>query len=887
MWVEFCNLVYHFVMRDGLLENACAMKISWQKHMIKSFFAGCTFFAGLGENSCFALLAGSKEHWVVWFCGNCYLVLRGLGLILPNTQKMEVDTDTRTEGKEPDDSAYDQVYDNGTDSSGEKRKPRRRPFRPFKRPKIGPEQKPPLMVLNEKFGKTEFTIEQEGSGHQAVFVAKVTVNDTPYEGRGPSKQKAKTDAAAQALMANGIPFLSDSEGDRDEGPPPMMPPFGRPPLGMRPPFRGGMPFPGPRFGPGPVHRFGRPGPPRNRPPHQLWEWEKEPDFNADSMDIVDPSLGQSFDNEDAKKLVEHAEGMGPMFMKQLLKLSAMKIAVSIDKARQFPAMVMSEFFPDAKDKIIWHDHDGASQLYRCEITIWGRTFVAEGRGRRAAKNNLSKEVLSAILGISLSEFQGPPPKIPGSQHGESSKSSEPKPFSRRHPFSQVKILDPTATYDYESVKDESGMEKWCCKVTVRGKEFTATHAEKKIAKVHVAKAAGQAFEPPPDSELPPPAQLPQRKTAAAKEVDVSKHPVQLFNEFYPGIQFDEQEIRNPGQHMPQYVISVEVANNCFAETGTTKKKAKLRLAMQVFESLHNVDPSSWTMVTPAMLEDASPEAAAAKAQSGKSPVMLLNELHPKCEYEFTEGKSEDGRFKFFAKVTIGDQQFQGDGPNKKVAKSVAAQEALKSLYGIQDCNSVDVASLSNLGNKSDIPSENVDKIVQSVQDKCSQVFQADVQYKVIASVIMGKVSDSGDEMYEVISLGTGTKCISGGSINNKGQVLNDCHAEVIACRGLRQFLFDQLYLAMTGKASCMEKLSPRKYRLKTDFNLYLYINTAPCGDGRVFTSSGPQAKVGSTNKSAGLLRTKIENGQGILVILLQLLLTCFNLCMNVWLKVCL
>lgn len=51
-----------------------------------------------------------------------------------------------------------------------------------------------------------------------------------------------------------------------------------------------------------------------------------------------------------------------------------------------------------------------------------------------------------------------------------------------------------------------------------------------------------------------------------------------------------------------------------------------------------------------------------------------------------------------------------------------------------------------------------------------------------------------------------------------------------------------------------------KYELRSNLRVFLYINTAPCGDGRVFSIQTPQD--GAKNKTAGLLRTKIENGQG-------------------------
>eukprot|EP00794_Sanderia_malayensis_P007067 gene7067-7862_t len=110
--------------------------------------------------------------------------------------------------------------------------------------------------------------------------------------------------------------------------------------------------------------------------------------------------------------------------------------------------------------------------------------------------------------------------------------------------------------------------------------------------------------------------------------------------------------------------------------------------------------------------------------------------------------------------------------------------------------------------------------------KFSQVFHSDTPHKVSAAIVMAKsINETLTDCFEVISIGTGTKCIGGSSINNAGHVINDCHAEIIACRGLRQFLFDQLCLAIDNKDTCLEKMK-------------------------------------NQNKTVGVLRTKIENGQG-------------------------
>lgn len=113
--------------------------------------------------------------------------------------------------------------------------------------------------------------------------------------------------------------------------------------------------------------------------------------------------------------------------------------------------------------------------------------------------------------------------------------------------------------------------------------------------------------------------------------------------------------------------------------------------------------------------------------------------------------------------------------------------------------------------------------------------------------------------------GKGTKCVSGEHLSVSGGAVNDCHAEVVARRCLCEYLYKQLELH-TEDNSVESILEPTKkgFKLKQGIQFHLYINTAPCGDARIFSPHEENESVDKhpNRRARGQLRTKIESGEG-------------------------
>ena len=108
---------------------------------------------------------------------------------------------------------------------------------------------------------------------------------------------------------------------------------------------------------------------------------------------------------------------------------------------------------------------------------------------------------------------------------------------------------------------------------------------------------------------------------------------------------------------------------------------------------------------------------------------------------------------------------------------------------------------------------------------------------------------------------------------------SDCHAEIVSRRCLLSFFYSQLEKFANSEnenENIFEPLESGGYKLRREYRFHLYINTAPCGDARIFSphEAEPEVAANAANpataasdphpnrKARGQLRTKIESGEG-------------------------
>ncbi|XP_076295284.1 adenosine deaminase acting on RNA isoform X2 [Lasioglossum baleicum] len=374
-----------------------------------------------------------------------------------------------------------------------------------------------------------------------------------------------------------------------------------------------------------------------------------------------------------------------------------------------------------------------------------------------------------------------------------------------------------------------------------------------------------------------------------------KNAVCALNELKTGAMYKVVDQTGP-THAPIFTIAVQIDGQTYEGKGRTKKMAKhaaaelalrnivqFRNTPEVHQAINTCQPSM--PLEPDFTSDVTERdnhlvnAFKTLTQEPKSPnkflekgpVALINELYPGVVYKCVSDNGESYA-KFTISVTIDGEIFEGTGPSKKLAKAAASKAALAKLRNVHSssfCIPLPVRVLPNFSSSGhwqdqmQLPQMLADKIGKMVNQKFSELIQSKPQHarrKVLAGIVQTKGSDA-----ELICVTTGTKCVSGEHLSVSGGALNDCHAEVVARRCLCEYLYKQLELH-TEERIIESILEPAKkgFKLKQGIQFHLYINTAPCGDARIFSPHEENESVDKhpNRRARGQLRTKIESGEG-------------------------
>ncbi|XP_066569195.1 spermatid perinuclear RNA-binding protein isoform X2 [Amia ocellicauda] len=201
-----------------------------------------------------------------------------------------------------------------------------------------------------------------------------------------------------------------------------------------------------------------------------------------------------------------------------------------------------------------------------------------------------------------------------------------------------------------------------------------------------------------------------RKILDSKAIDSNQpmNALMRLNQIRPGLQYKLLSQSGP-VHAPVFTMSVDVDGTIYEASGSSKKTAKLHVAVKVLQAMgyptgfdtdldsmsadekSDGEGKSETVSTNSSNNTANSTTDSSNTlevrtqgpiltASGKNPVMELNEKRRGLKYELISesGGSHDKRF--VMEVEVDGQKFRGAGPNKKVAKASAALAALEKLF---------------------------------------------------------------------------------------------------------------------------------------------------------------------------------------------------------------
>uniref|UniRef100_A0A8C8LNG6 Spermatid perinuclear RNA-binding protein n=1 Tax=Oncorhynchus tshawytscha TaxID=74940 RepID=A0A8C8LNG6_ONCTS len=197
-----------------------------------------------------------------------------------------------------------------------------------------------------------------------------------------------------------------------------------------------------------------------------------------------------------------------------------------------------------------------------------------------------------------------------------------------------------------------------------------------------------------------------RKVLDSKAIDTNQpmNALMRLNQIRPGLQYKLLSQSGP-VHAPVFTMSVDLDSTVYEASGSSKKTAKLHVAVKVLQAMGyptgfdaDLDCSADEKSDGEGKSESSTHSSNNTAHSdnsntlevrtqgpiltasGKNPVMELNEKRRGLKYELISesGGSHDKRF--VMEVEVDGQKFRGAGPNKKVAKASAALAALEKLF---------------------------------------------------------------------------------------------------------------------------------------------------------------------------------------------------------------
>jgi hypothetical protein len=218
-------------------------------------------------------------------------------------------------------------------------------------------------------------------------------------------------------------------------------------------------------------------------------------------------------------------------------------------------------------------------------------------------------------------------------------------------------------------------------------------------------------------------------------------------------------------------------------------------------------------------------------QSAKCTLSLNDYAQQKkfpVNYEFSSISPSS----FTCIISINGRSFPASSPcsSKNEAQKLACDQALRILYR-ESCSN-EQSSLE-FSSKHDYIAHRSISTFQELN-----VNELLLGRKTLACILM--ITNQQFEQARVISIATGNGCLDETNLSyaDDGTALHDCHAEILARRGLIKYFFQQIKQSKDNKSSIFKYNSTiNKYDLDENITFHMYISSLPCGNASLKISS--------------------------------------------------
>ena len=338
-----------------------------------------------------------------------------------------------------------------------------------------------------------------------------------------------------------------------------------------------------------------------------------------------------------------------------------------------------------------------------------------------------------------------------------------------------------------------------------------------------------------------------------------KHPAQAIVDIFPGSSFETIATNKIAGLSNRWVVSLTCPshnNLVFVGAGPNEKIAKHEAA---YAALQHANPAGFDQLTSHLNGDLAEQInvmrefrnnpAGAEYQTkvhGEVTSYASKLFSPHTEFVLEDpllvAPSKPPRTVYKATLRVGEQVFEEVASNKKKAKELVVYTCLKH-YETKPPKFMKPSSTEETeeGGSFEDPTklETVQdkvaaKVFLTLNEKTENVCKDFVTKSNIAALLLQSGDGATEDDFEVISVGAGAGSVDAKKLRQNGSVVHDWHAEILAIRAFRLFLFEELDKVIAGQDSVLEKVTESdKYQLSAKYKLVMLKNVPPTGDALV------------------------------------------------------